>query len=295
MQAAESLGVTQPSVSSQVRELEKELETFLFDRSESGVELTRAGQRFYDLADPLVRGIDELSIGPTDRIDAAIPEHLHLAASAVGAACVLPRYIAQIRELHPSVRLTVRHGPLREGLELLVGDEVELVLGEKDSYREDALEYREVLTYELVLITSLDHPLAGRETVSPEEVGAWPAIVPSADVYSGQYGGNIARQFGLDARAAIEVGGWGVIKRYVERGLGVSVVPSMAVSEPDRLSVIPLGEYFPRYSFGVFTHRGEYLTPPARALLRLMIPGFPEPLERRPGRGPAGGGADLDP
>ena len=277
MQAAESLGVTQPSVSFQVRELEDELETVLFERSESGIELTRAGRRFHDLAEPLVRDMDELSAAPADRIDAAVPEHLHLAASVVGAAQVLPRYVARIRELHPSVRLTVRHGPLREGLELLAGGEVELVLGEKDSYREDSLEYREILTYTMVLITSLDHPLAGRETVSPEEAGAWPAIVPAAGVDNVPYGEDIVRQFGLDTRTAIETGGWGVIKRYVERGLGISVVPGIAVREDDPLSVIPLGEYFPRYSFGVFTHRGEYLTPPARALLRLMIPSFPRP------------------
>ena len=278
MQAAESLGITQPSVSIQIRELENELETLLFDRSASGVELTPAGQRFFDLAEPLVRGADELSVASTDQFDEAFREHLQLAASVVGAACVLPRFVVQYRNLYPNVRLTVRNGPLREGLELLLGDEVEFTLGVKDSYREDSFRYREILTYEIVLITALDHPLAGRESVSPEEASAWPAIVPAAGTHSRHFGEAAARQFGVDIKAAIEVGGWGVIKRYVESGLGISIVPSIAVLKTDRLAVISLREYFQRRSFGVFTRRGEYLTPPARAFLRLVIPDFPEPL-----------------
>ena len=174
MQAAESLGVTQPSVSFQVRELENELETFLFDRSVSGIELTRAGQRFFELAEPLVQGAAELSVASTDQFDEAMREHLQLAASTVGAACVLPRFVAQYRNLYPNVRLTVRNGPLREGLELLLADEVEFTLGVKESYREDSLQYREVLTYEIVLVTALDHPLAARETVSPKRPAPGP-------------------------------------------------------------------------------------------------------------------------
>ena len=277
-QAAESLGVSHPSVSLQVRELENELETFLFDRSGSGIELTRAGQRMFALAEPLVRGMDEMSIALTDQFNDAIPDHLHLAASVVAAACVLPRYIRQFRDLYPNVRLTVRNCLLREGLNLLLGDEVEFTLGVKDLYPEDSLEYREILSYEIVLITSLDHPLAGRESVSPEEASAWPAIVPAAGTYSRQFGETAARQFGIDIRAMIEVGGWGVIKRYVESGLGISVVPSIAITETDQLAVIPLKEYFPQRSFGVFTRRAKYLTPPARKLLGLMIPDFPDPL-----------------
>ena len=282
--AADSLGVSHPSVSLQVRELENELETFLFDRSGSGIVLTRAGERLFALAEPLVQGMDEMSIALTDQFNEAIPDHLQLAASVVGAACVLPRYIRQFRDLYPNVRVTVRNCLLREGLNLLLDDKVEFALGVKDPYPEDSLEYREMLSYEIVLITALDHPLAGRESVSPEEASAWPAIVPAAGTYSRQFGETAARQFGIDINAVIEVGGWEPIKRYVESGLGISIVPSMAIMETDRLAVIPLDKYFPQRSFGVFTRRAKYLTPPARKLIGLMIPNFPDPLVPPPRR-----------
>ena len=290
--AAQTLGVSQPSVSIHVRELENELDTVLFDRSGPGIVLTRAGKRFFELAEPLVQRMDELPVTLMERFDDATPDSVQLAASAVGAACVLPPYVRRFRESCPEVRLEVRNCLLREGLDLLLGDEVEFVLGVKDPHPDGTLEFRQIVPYDIVLITSMDHPLAGRTTVSPEEASAWPAIVPAAGTYSRQFGETAASRFGVDINAVIEVGGWGVIKRYVESGLGISIVPSISILESDRVAVIPLSEYFPTRSYGVFTRRGKYLTPPALRFLRLMIPDFPDwppppPLADRRTYGPA--------
>lgn len=276
-QAAVHLGLSQPAVSLHVRELENELQAVLFDRGASGIRLTSAGETLYELSRPLVQGMDALSANFMERIDDTVSGRLQLAASVAGATAVLPPFIRQFRDQYPGVRLRVRSCLLSEGVKLLLDDEVEFVLGVKDPYPEDALEYRQILPYDIVLITSLDHPLAGRETVSPEEASAWPAIVPAPGTYSRQFGETAARQFGFDVTAVIRVGGWEVIKRYVEQGLGISVVPSISIQGTDRLSVIPLKEYFPTRSFGVFTRRGKFLTPPARRLLRLMIAEVPEP------------------
>jgi DNA-binding transcriptional LysR family regulator len=281
-QAAVYLGLSQPAVSLHVRELENELEAILFDRGGSGISLTSAGESLYELAKPLVQGMDELSVNFVERMDDSVSGRLQVAASVAGAAFILPTYVKQFREQYPGIRLRVRNCIMSEGAKLLLDDEVEFLLSVKEVYPQDTLEYRELLRYDTVLITSLGHPLAGRSTVSPDEAAAWPAIVPPAGTYSRQFGETAAQRFGVDVNAVIEVGGWGVIKRYVECGLGVSVVPSISILESDRVAVIPLKEYIPTRSYGVFTRRGQYLTPPALRFLRLMIPDFPEPLPPPP-------------
>ena len=163
------------------------------------------------------------------------------------------------------------------GEDLLLDNKVEFVLGVQEPHPDRTLVFHHVLSYDLVLITSEDHPLANRTTVSPEEASAWPAIVPITGTYSRQFGETAARQYGVEINAVIEVGGWGIIKRYVECGLGISVVPSIAVLADDRVAAIPLEGHFPTRSFGAYTRRGKYLTPPALRLLRLMIPDFPDP------------------
>ena len=235
-QAAEMLGVTQPSVSLHVRELENELDTPLFDRSGPGVSLTTAGKRLYELAEPLVRGMDGLNGVLMDRTDEAIPERLHVAASVAGAAFVLPGYVKRLRELYPSIRLKVQNCLLRDGLKLLLDDEVECVLGVKDPYPEDSLEYHQMLAYDIVLITARDHPLAGRSTVSPHEAGQWPAIVPAAGTYSRQFGETAARQFGVDIKSVIQ-GPWLGRDQTLCRGRARDLHRSEPLRQGDRSGV----------------------------------------------------------
>ena len=275
-EAANHLRLTQPAISLHVRELENELEALLFDRSGARIRLTPAGELLHELAAPLVEGMDALSTTFGEQLDDTNTGEVRLAASQAVATYVLPSFLRRYQTRYPGIRLFVKNCLLNEGVNLLLADEVEFVVGMRDLIPEDVLEYRQIFTYDIVLITALDHPLAGRATVSPEEASAYPAVVPAPGSYSRYYGETASRQFGLDAKIAIEVGGWGVMKRYVEAGFGIAVVPSVCVTERDRLSVIPLKEYFPSRSYGLITRRGKFISPAARRLMRLMDPEFPD-------------------
>ena len=272
--AAEQLSLSPPAVALAVRELEHELDAILFDRGGGGVSLTAAGERFHALAGPLLDAMDALLEDFVDRVEDDMTGRVDIAASVAGAAIVLPRYVKRLRERYPGVRLRVRNSTLGEGLALLDAGVVEFVLGAREPLEGHALEYHEMLRYDIVLITSRNHPLAGRETVTPQEAAKWPAIVPPAGSYSRQFGETAAREFGTDVKAVLEVGGWGVIKRYVERGIGICVVPSICLHETDEVSVIQLEEQFQARSFGVYTRRARMLSAPARAFLGLLIPGI---------------------
>ena len=275
--AAESVGITQGAVSRHVRNLEDELEAVLLEGDVSGVSLTPAGRCLYELADPLVQGMDNLAVDFAKQIDDIGYDRLEVAASMIGAASVVPSYVRGFRDQYPEIQLRVRNCPLSDGVKLLLADEVDLVLGENDPYPEGALKYHELLSYGLVLIACVDHPLAGRETVTPHEAAAWPAIVPPTATYNRAVGADAAQQLCAGAGAVIEVDDWEVTKRYVEAGLGIAIVPSICVNETDQLSVISLKKYYPARSYGVFTRSDKASTPNVWRLLRLMIADFPGP------------------
>ena len=275
--AAESLDLTQPAVSIHLRQLEDELEAILFDRSGRGVSLSPAGERLYKLAEPLVRGMDSLSAAFVDQLGDTISRRIYFGASEAIAAFVLPRYLKRFQEQYPEMRLRIRTCRLSEGVERLRDDELEFMVGanEPSVHDEKRIVYHHIAYYDLVLITAPDHPLAGRESVSPEEFAAHRAVAPTPRTYSREVRTTAAQRFGVDARVAIEVGRWAVIKRYVETGLGIAIVPSLCLSETDALSTIPLEDYFPPQSYGVVTRRGKFLTRATRRLVQLMVPDYP--------------------
>ncbi len=274
--AAEHLAISQPAVSLQVRELEHEVEALLFDRIGPRVTLTPAGERLYRLAMPLVESMERLFDTFTRNLEEPMSGEVRVAAGSIAIASVLPPYLKRFRDEHPGVRVLVTSSLVKPGLELLSTREVDFVIGVEEPETE-RFSYHPVFSYDLVLITPEEHPLAGRESVDIGEAAGYPAVVPPAGTYNRQFADSVAGRFGVKLKVAVEARGWGVIKRCVEDGLGISVVPSLCLAEKDRVWVIPFDRYAENRSYGVFTPRGHPLSQPALRLVRTMAPDFPDP------------------
>ena len=220
--------------------------------------------------------MDNLSGAFVERLGEMVSHRIRIGASQAVSASFLPGCLQRFQELYPDMRVRVLTCLVSEGVERLLDDEIEFVLGPTENslrgYKD--LLHNHVADYDIVLITALDHPLAGRDTVSPEEVAAYPAIAPDPDLYSGYSQEIVGKHFGFEMSVVVEVGRWGVIKRYVEQGLGIAIVPSMCLNSDDALSTIALKDHFPTRSFGVITRRGRYLTPATRDLIRLIAPDY---------------------
>ena len=267
--AAEHIFASQPAVSQQVRTLEEELAVSLFERSGPRIALTPAGARLYQLASPLVEGLDRLP-------DTFIEQHhgiasgvLNIAAGQTTAAMVMPDYLREFRQRHPDIRVNVRSADGRERMRWLRGYEVDVVLTAVDLPPPD-LEFRPVFSSEMVFITPEDHPLAGRETVDIAEIAPFPAVTHHASHYASEVTDIIMRQHGQVANSVLQVDGWNAIKEYVEAGVGVSAIPDICLSERDRVWSIPASRYFPSRVYGVLTRRDELLPLAARWFIQVV-------------------------
>ena len=257
--AAEHIFASQPAVSQQVRTLEEELAVSLFERSGPRIALTPAGARLYQLASPLVEGLDRLPDTFIERYRGVASGALNVAAGQTTAAMVLPGYLREFRHRHPDVRVNVRIADGRQRLRWLRAYEVDVVLAAVDVPPPD-LEFRPVFSSELVFITPEDHPLAGRETVELAEIAAFPAVAHHASHYASEVTDIIMRGHGQVANTVLEVDGWNAIKQYVEAGVGISAVPDICLDPRDRVWSIPGSQYFPSRLYGVLTRRDEMLS-----------------------------------
>ena len=272
--AAEYIFSSQPAVSQQVRALEEELAVTLFERSGPRISLTPAGRKLYEIAMPVVVSMDRLPDTFAEQHRGTTSGEFQIAAGRATAAFVVPQYLKRFRERFPEVRVKVRTGTGRERVSWLRAYEVDIAFGAVDVPPPD-LDFHFIFNSRNVLITPRDHPLAGRKSVGLREVAAYPAVMHRSSHYVRRIAEMLVRQHGLALNVVVEVDGWNVIKRYVEAGAGLSVVPDLCLTDRDRLWKIPFDHNLSVRRYGVLRRRGEISSLAAERFIQLMDPEFP--------------------
>ena len=267
--AAERVHLSQPSVSLQIKALEQEMGTVLFERRGPKISLTPEGRALYELASPLVEGIDNLPDAFAERCGDLDTGELHIAAGESTILYLLPGFVERFAAACPGIEIRLHNVTGREGLERLRADSVDFAVGAMLDTPADIV-YRPIFTYPTVLITPHDHPLTTLPEVTLDDIAPYGLILPPRHLSTWRIVDIVFQQHRVEYKVKIEAGGWEVIKRYVARGLGVSIVSSICMTEEDRLAAIPLGAYFPSRTYGVVLRRGKFLSPAARRFLQMF-------------------------
>ena len=124
----ERLSASQPAVSQQVRALEEDLAIALFKRSGPRIDLTPAGTRLYQLASPLVEGLDRLPGTFEEQYHGVASGALGIAAGQTSASMWLPECLAEFKQRHPDIRVNIRVADGSERMRWLRTYEVDVVL-----------------------------------------------------------------------------------------------------------------------------------------------------------------------
>ena len=273
--AAEKMFLSQPSVSLQIQALERELEALLFNRIGPKIELTHDGEILYELAQPLVQGFSTLEENFQALRDSIDRGSLDIAAGGSTIQYVLPSYVERFVGAHPNIDLRLHNVTGREGLELLRSGEVDFCVGPMLEIP-DEIEFHPIVSYESVLITPKDHPLSKRKKVLPRHISKYPLILPPRHLSTWRQVEFVFAQENLTYEVRLEVGGWEVIKKYVEVGLGVSIVMNICITGNEELEVIPVSDYFPKRTYGVVWRKKRQLSPQARGFIEIMDPSLKE-------------------
>ena len=278
--AASALYVSQPAVTLQLQALERELGVRLFERTGRRLTPTREGDALYELARPLVEGIDALPAAFREQLRGLDAGELHVAAGSSTILYLLPRIVEAYRKAHPEVRLILHNVTGAGGLDLLRSDEVDLAVGSMLDAPGD-LDYAPVYRFEPMLIAPPEHPLATKADLKLEDLSPYGLILPPQRLTTYRLVDLVFQQNRVPYTVALEVGGWEVIKQYVAMGLGISIVTSICLTDADRqrLAARSLAKYFPSRSYGVVVRKGKYLSQQARDFIELIQPQMLAPRE----------------
>jgi DNA-binding transcriptional LysR family regulator len=273
--AAEALAYTQSAVSQQIATLEREAGTVLVDRSARGVSLTDAGEALVRHADAILARLAEAET-ELEAIAGLRGGRLRLVAFPTAGATLAPRAIAAFRERHPAVDLTLIPGEPEDGLAALKSGETDIALliesGFEASY-DPAIERTPVMEDPMYVLLPAGHPLAERRRMRLEELRDDPWIVGSSSSTcpDAQILLRACQSAGFEPRIAFNSDDYLAIQGFVAAGVGVSLIPDLALlALRDDVVVRSLRTRPPVRYIVAGTLAGGYCSPARHAMLEIL-------------------------
>lgn len=173
--AAQTCFRTQPAISAQIRQMEQELGTQLFERFGSRISLTTAGKIFGDYARQILetkkQAFDE--IRELERVPRG---ELTIAANEATCVSVLPQVFADFKKRFPGVQLQVVRSHAAKAVQSVLDNSVDFGITQLP-VQEKRVEVVQVHSDEVRLLAPPDHPLAARGSVNAEQVAQYPLLL----------------------------------------------------------------------------------------------------------------------
>ena len=239
--AAAAMSVTPSAVSQQLRILEREAGVALVEHEGRRVRLTEAGLMLVRHADTITDAITEAESALAASRD-EVGGSLRVAAFPTAARAILPSIIATLGTRHPALRVTLRDLETEESLTALRMDEVDLAVvdeyDESTRVRETSLDLLPLLRDPIFLALPADR-WAGDGPVPLAELrnDAWIMDTEASSIH--QVALRACRGAGFDPHVRSICRDYSVIIALVEAGLGVAVLPGLALQDrPIRARIV---------------------------------------------------------
>jgi DNA-binding transcriptional LysR family regulator len=270
--AAEALSYTQSAVSQQIARLEAETGLALLERHPRGVSLTAAGQALVGHADGILARL-EAAEEAVAAIAGLRGGRLRMASFPTAGATLMPLAIARFRAAHPDVELSLAEGEPEEIAPRLRAGELDLALlfefgGEK--LVGERMTRAELLADPMFLALPRGHRLAARERLRLADLRAEAWVQTSQDSPCAQHVVRSCHAAGFEPNVAFESDDYQTVQGLVAAGVGVALIPRMALSAVrEDIAVRSLADG-PSRTVIAAAPAGTRLVPSAGAMLTIL-------------------------
>lgn len=230
--AAEQLQLTQPAVSFQIHSLEKEYKEVFFDRSGHSIQLTEAGQIFYEYARKIVEFNDEL-IEKLGELRSLVRGKVVIGASNIPGEYILPVILGEFKKAYPDVEISLMIYDTQEIISMLLSHEINLGFCGA-AVKHVPLIFEEFADDELVIAMSFNHPLASKKNLNLNDIKKYPLILREKGSGTRKIFLESISQAGFnesDLNIALELGSTQAVLSAAQSGLGIAPVSIYAVKE----------------------------------------------------------------
>ena len=269
--AAAELNYSQAAVTIQIHELEKELNTRLFDRMGKRISLTQQGECFLLHARRILEEVNHAKQAVT--IDSQLNGNLRIGSVESLCSAKFPTLLSEFHQRYPQVTLCIKTAPPNQLLTMMEQNEIDLayLLDSKRSHRNWIKAYE--APEEIVFATSCNHPLAQRKQLSLDDLLNEKFILTE---------NNVSYRYALEQHLTaqhksitpyLEIGNTDFIIQFIQANMGISLLPKFAIEEAvsnKTLTILPINDFQLTSWRQIFYHKNKWITGEMEAFLHLM-------------------------
>jgi LysR family cyn operon transcriptional activator len=237
-EAAAQLFISQSTLSQQIKQLEDELGTPLFNRVGKHIYLTEAGDLFYKYA---LQCVQKANDGYQLLKDLSKLETGHLMiGTTYGLRHILSPAILAFYRQHPQITIDVIFGTSKELTDRLSKFELDFVLTFEEVTHNQSMKYQPLFSSELSLIASKGSPLAERKTVTLQDIQHLPLALPAKGFSTRKFVDEVFEKLGLTPQISLETNDIPTLLELVGTGCWNTILAQTTVSNQKNLVSIPI-------------------------------------------------------
>lgn len=266
-QAAESLHISQPAITSAIQALEQEVGVLLLSRGKRSVAPTPDGELFLKRCDAILAEVDSLSADFQElsqrhnTISVGLPPMV--------GYFLFPQIFAEFTCTHPEIHMKLTEVGSETAKDLVKRGELELAIIAMGETPPASLEIQPLIQTQMMYCVGKDSPLAGREAVTLEEVAGEPLILFTSGYYHQALLQNRFRSAGLTPNVLFHSNQLLTIKSFLRKGLAGAFLLPQVLEPNEPIAALPVREPL-LLNIAVVWRKDVFITREARQFIRFM-------------------------
>ena len=270
--AAEELNYSQSTVSDHIRNLEQELNVKLFERLGRKVFLNEQGKKLISLAERIIK--DDEAIHKLFDNDEKVKGSLKIGAAETLCVFWLPPLLKEYSKIYPQVQIMLKMADCLEFPEMLEKNIIDVAFGLHDESGQKQLSQIDLFQDSAIFVATPDHPLTALKKITAYELENQSFILTEAESGYSMELKKLLQSLNIKVNTIMEFSSLEAIKQCVKNGLGITLLPSIAVDkEIQRGELVRLSveiDPIPIHAKMIY-HREKWMSAPLVSLKDIVL------------------------
>lgn len=267
-EAASQLYITQSTLSQQIKQLEDELNIFLFDRIGKKVYLTEAGNEFVPLAKATIRDMElakqkmlDLKKVKSGTLRIGITYSLSFRISSI---------ILKFRKEYPDIKIELIYNTVIELQKLLLARDIDFLLSFSVTVNEEIIEKHELFEVPVTVLVNKQHPLAKEKSISIKDVANYSLVLPAKGLSARFFIDKLLRENNVEINPHLEMNDVHIILQMVESSLFITMLAKTTAYDRPDIVPIPIQEKNSNLKACIQALKGSYAKESAKAFMKIL-------------------------